>query len=909
MYRNLSKKALLELLEQRDESLRLQAQHYESAHPDCTLAVACFIPILKNAAPIDFSLVSANQTFQRFIGLTSTQEITASYLETTFGGKWRTCLSNALQVQEAYSQQLCIKDSVESYEVSFKVSADQISMSFPIPAVDSISTKATLLANEERYKLIAQVTTDYMYEVEMGKGNIPLGIKWISGDFERVTGYTVEEVKSFPSGFAQIIHPEDSIKVTEKVQRDIKRIRSNRYTYRIRTKSGRMKQLEDKVQVVKKRGGIRILGAVRDITKEQRTAKALKTERERYSTLFQTSVRGILIVDMKKRRAIDSNPRVEELFGVDKKAIRTGNTTKFSPEFQPDGRRSEQILKELFKPHIERQEPIEFEWTFERPDGKQFVAEVAFRSIELNNKSLSVMFIDDITDKKRAEAERMLSEERFELLAENMDNAFALLDEASLLYTNKAIEKIWERPTDEMLVNMGTFLSTIHADDRYKVSKGLASIFIKDADVQYRILMPDDGIKWIWSKTFRITQVNGQRLVAVLSSEITQMKNNESALIKATNEALESARLKSAFIASMSHEIRTPMNGIIGFTEMLVDPDIPSDEKKQFPFIINNNCQRLLTVLNDILAISKIEAQEVQVRKGVVNINKLLRELHQLFLLNARQKNIKLILETQLSDEEQYMRTDENKVRQIITNLLSNATKFTDTGEVRLKCYVKQERLICLVEDTGIGIAYMQQDKVFNRFHQAEGVSPSKYGGTGLGLSISDGLTQLLEGYIIVSSMPDTGTTFCLNLPYESAHKTNINGAEIMPKTKIDLDQKTILVAEDERFNFMLLQKALTLANAKVIHAETGKEAIDCLQHHTDIDLVLMDMRMPEMDGMEAVRLIKANPDFQHIPIIAQTAFGMDEDRERILEAGCNAYIAKPIKRNDLYELLNRFLA
>ena len=906
MYKHLSKEALLELLQERDESLLLQTQHYEAAIHNKQLSIASFKPILEENQIIDFQLTFSNQAFQNLLGDIDYKAAKASDLPAFFKKCWVELLLSALEKDNIFVQKLSDK-SKKNYEAVFHNNEHQVSLRFKRVEEILFSEQEVLIANEERYKLIAEVTTDFMYEVKIEADNTPVGVGWLSGAVERVTGYTLEEIMNFPGGFAQIIHPEDSKKVTIKVQRDIKHIRSNKYKYRIRTKKGRTKWLEDKVLVRKKDGKMRILGAVRDITNEQKIEQALHIERERYSTLFQTSRRGILIVDMKNRRAIDSNPRVEQLFGVSKKELSLGNTLRFSPEFQPDGRRSFDVISPLFKTHIEKKIPIFFEWTFLRPDGKEFIAEVLFRSIKLNNKDLSVMFIDDITDRKRAQTARQLSEERFELLSDSMDAAFCLSTEDEVLHANKAIEKIWERSRDEILTPK-KFLKTLHVDDRRRVTKAISRLFQEDVDIQYRILMPDGNIKWIWSKTFRINKADSKGLVAVLSSEITQMKNNEAALIKATEDALESARLKSAFIASMSHEIRTPMNGIIGFTEMLVDPKIPSADKEQFPFIINNNCQRLLTVLNDILAISKIEAQEVQVRIGVVNVYKLLKELHQLFQLNTEQNNVGFLLDISLKKEERYIRTDETKIRQILTNLLSNAVKFTEKGQVILKCFIKANRLIFLVKDSGIGISYKQQDKIFNRFHQAEEVSPSKYGGTGLGLSISDGLTKLLEGYILVSSTLGLGTSFCLNLPYKPAHRIKIKEQAKPQRKTIDLQQKTILVAEDERFNFMLLQKALTLANAKVIHAETGQEAIDLLQIHPEIELILMDMRMPELDGMEAIRIIKADPKLKDIPIITQTAFGLDEDRERILAAGSDAYIAKPIKRNDLYDLLNQFL-
>lgn len=902
MYENLSKKALVELLKERDENLQLQSHHYEATSCYASLPVIYFKPVFNTP---NFKLVSYNCAFQELIGGNSKDIKTITDLPPLFQEDWSSVLSKITNQDGASNQEIIFTYQQKKYTAIFQSGELLISIRFQFTEE---TNHRELTTNEERYKLIADVTTDFMYEVEMDQNNNAVGVGWLSGGFERITGYTLEEITAFPNGWAQIINTEDSERVTKKVQRDIKRLRSSKYEYRIRTKTGRVKWLEDKVQVREKNGNIRILGAVRDITKEQKTEKALKIERERYSTLFHTSRRGILILDMKARRSIDSNPRMEELFGIDQKAIRAGNTLKFSPKYQPNRQLSSKILAPLFKKHIEENAVINFEWTFLRPDGKEFTADVVFSPIMLENQQRSVMFIDDITDKKQDQTARQLSEERFKLLADSMDDAFCMLDESGLLYSNEAFEKIWEYTADEILINKETFLKTIHGKDTIELSKGLGRLFLKDSNIQYRILTPNKNIKWVWSRTFRINQINGKRLVAVLSSDITKMKNNEAALRKASEDALESTRLKSAFIASMSHEIRTPMNGIVGFTEMLVDPTIPKEDKEQYPVIINKNCQRLLIVLNNILAISKIEAEQVHIRIGVVNINTLLEELHQLFQMRAKQKNIEFKLELNLTESEQYIRTDETRLTQVITNLLSNAIKFTNIGHVILKCYIKEECLLFIVEDTGIGISSHQQNKIFNRFHQAEEVAPSKYGGTGLGLSISEGLTRLLKGSIRVSSIQGSGSSFCLNIPYVPAKIATIEEKAHNKSLNIDLQQRTILVAEDEKFNFMLLDKALSLVNAKVIHAKTGKEALNCLEEHPEIELILMDIRMPELDGMEATRIIKANPKFKQLPIIAQTAFGLNEDRDRLLNIGCDAYIAKPIKRSKLYELLTRFL-
>ncbi|MEM9990533.1 MAG: PAS domain S-box protein [Bacteroidota bacterium] len=916
MYENLSKEALVKILNERDQTPQYISSPSEAS---VSLGVAVFLPIYVREQVVDFRLTFFNSIFQDILATTLAIDHThkASTLPHLFQESWYDVLSKVINSNHfALPQSITFGHTANKYHVQFQREAEQLTLFFhPFNNFNTLSKaqQHQLSVEEERYRLIANNTTDFMYEVNQSQ-HAESGIKWLDGDFKKVTGYSIEEVKANPRLWEQLIHPDDRRRVTEQVVVDIEQKISSTYSYRITTKYGSVRWLEDKVKIRDNgNGNVRILGAVRDITEEKHIRSAFNRERERYMTIFETSRRGILIMDLKKGMTLDLNARAANIFGATRELLIQKNILEHFTTHQHSTKRSSHpMLQDLLLPYLQHREEVKFEWIFSRLDGTSFAAEVLICPIMLNEQPLSAIFIEDLTVRKKNEQQRKISEQRFEWLAESMDGVFSLVDEEGIVYVSNRPKGTWEYCFTQ-LHTIPAFLRLLHPADRAKVASDLRKIFTEAVNIQYRILLPDKvGTKrerWIWSKTFPLKEYNGKRLVAIISTEITDIKNKEQELVKAKEVALENARLKSDFIASMSHEIRTPMNGIIGFTEMLVDDLIPDQKKKDFPRIINENCEQLLNVLNDILDMSKIEAQQVEVHKSTVDVQTLLKDQVELFQADAKKKNTLLQLENVLPAEQMLVTTDGQKIRQILSNLLSNAIKFTEHGTVILRCSKKGQRLIFTVSDSGIGIAPNQQVYIFERFQQATDISLNTYGGTGLGLSISDGLAQLIEGYIFVSSVPSVGTTFALNLPYEQAIRKDKKPVYSKhPHAQFDFQGCKILVAEDEKFNFILLEKALSLVNVQIVRAETGQEALEQLEQTPDIALILMDMRMPEMDGLQATTIIRSNSRYNRIPIIAQTAFGLREDQERILAAGCDAYISKPIDRTHLYQLLNEHL-
>jgi len=384
-------------------------------------------------------------------------------------------------------------------------------------------------------------------------------------------------------------------------------------------------------------------------------------------------------------------------------------------------------------------------------------------------------------------------------------------------------------------------------------------------------------------------------------------KKMEQKLHTAKQQAEKADKLKSAFLANMSHEIRTPMNGILGFSQLLRRREIPDDKKNTFLDQIINNSKQLLTLINDIIDISKIEAGQLDIYESETNLNNLLDETYQLFTTH-KNKNVRLILEKGLSHSESNIMTDSHRVKQVLINLISNALKFTLEGEITFGYYLnEQNELNFYVKDTGVGISKKEQKIIFDRFKQAENSKTKNLSGTGLGLAISKEITEKLNGRIWVESKANSGSCFYFTIPYKQILRNKKTKKTINQPNIFNWSDKTVLIVEDDKSSFILLSASLKKTNINIIHARNGEEAMEKIKDKNDINIVLMDIHIPGMNGYEAAKTIKNSK--KNIPVIAQTAYAMQGDYKKSIDAGCDDHINKPVNTHILIKKMNQLLS
>ncbi|MDY0103949.1 MAG: PAS domain S-box protein [Lentimicrobium sp.] len=359
----------------------------------------------------------------------------------------------------------------------------------------------------------------------------------------------------------------------------------------------------------------------------------------------------------------------------------------------------------------------------------------------------------------------------------------------------------------------------------------------------------------------------------------------------AKEKAEESDRLKSAFLANMSHEIRTPMNGILGFTQLLKEPQLTGDEQIEYIGLIEKSGDRMLNIINDIVDISKIEAGLMTVHYSETKINDQIKFLFHFFKPEVEEKEIHFSYNTSLTDLESVILTDREKVYSVLTNLIKNAIKFTHEGFINIGCIRKDNFLEFTVKDSGVGVDIEKQKIIFERFRQGSELPTRNYEGAGLGLSISKAFVEMLGGRIWIKSSKGSGSEFTFTIPYKTPEKS-ISVAEPQESQEEQLlSNLKILIADDDSVSTMLLTLILEDFCDKILVAKTGTEAVEMVRNNHDLDLILMDIKMPEMDGYEATKIIRQ---FNNsIIIIAQTAYGMMYDREKALETGCNDHISR----------------
>jgi two-component system CheB/CheR fusion protein len=484
-------------------------------------------------------------------------------------------------------------------------------------------------------------------------------------------------------------------------------------------------------------------------------------------------------------------------------------------------------------------------------------------------------------------------------------------DQQTNTYMNSRYTELLGYTLEEInSLSMDEFIKLFHKDDRKAIIKHMELLQTgKSEEIEYRFKHKNGKWRTLLSKDVPFRYDSKGHVVSFIGSfvDISETRVNERKVNMLYKKAENANLLKNQFLANMSHEIRTPMNGIIGLTELLKDEELGSEEASRYIRYIQASCNQLLKLINDIIDISKIESDQFKIERGPCQLNSLMERmlvsLDEVRHMKGK-NNIRLKLKVPKNTKDLVIETDAVRLEQVLVNLINNAIKFSNAGDVIFGYEVLSDKTVeFFVKDEGIGIPKSKLTEIFNRFEQVNRDPTLKIEGTGLGLSISKGIVEKLGGTLSVDSELGVGSTFSFALPYEK-YSGELYELESNRKKQIDITTlgkgKKMLIAEDQKFNSTFFKALFKKSQFTMYYAEDGVEALQLYKAHKDIDLVLLDIRMPKMTGDEvAEKILKINPDAK---IIAQTAFAMQDDENKFMKAGFIDYISKPIKKDELLE-------
>ena len=643
----------------------------------------------------------------------------------------------------------------------------------------------------------------------------------------------------------------------------------------------------------------------RDITDQKRLYAALRASEEKYSILLNGSLYGILAIDVETHRFLFSNPAICNLFGYTDEEFKRLSIVDLVPKESLD------LVMSEFASQMSGNKSVSYSQPCIKKDGKVFYADIAGAPIIFNGRNCSVGFFIDVTDRKQSSELLQKSEEKFRSITEQLKDVVFITDnQGQVSYISPSAKLIFDYSPQEMTGE--PFMRFLDENDvpnamlqfRTSIESGSTRA------VRTFLMKHKDGSTFIGELSSNVFYQDGQPIGTIgLIRDVTDKKHAEQELLNAKEKAEESDRLKSAFLANMSHEIRTPMNGIMGFAELLKEPNLTGEEQQKYLDVIRKSGKRMLNIIHDIVNISKIESGQMDVIISETNINEQLESVYELFAPEVEKRGLQLSVKNSMPSKNSRIKTDREKLYAILTNLVNNAIKFTSIGSIEFGYQKKGEYLVFFVKDTGWGIADHKKEVIFERFRQGSELITKPYEGAGLGLSISKAYVEMLGGKIWLESELGEGSTFYFTLPYNPESNTEFADKDVLTGKGAEnqIRDLKILLVEDDEDTQQLMTEVLKKIGKELLLARTGIEAVEACRTNPDLDLVLMDIRMPDLDGYSSTRQIRQfNKD---IIIIAQTAYGLEGDREKAMEAECNDYISKPISIDELKGLMLKYFA
>ncbi len=654
----------------------------------------------------------------------------------------------------------------------------------------------------------------------------------------------------------------------------------------------------------------------RDITLNLKTEKALRRSKENYRNLFENAPIGFFH-STSDGKFLRVNLCLANMLGYEspEELIKIVNKKGISETLYVNKDKRDRIIEYV----NENNDWKSFENDYRRKDGKIIKAKITVRAVKENGELSHLEgIVEDITERKKSEIELRKSEKKYRDLFNNLRDGVGIVDlEGNYLGANPAYLELvgysLEELKSETYINL-TPEKWLEPEKKYVkqiVERGFSDIYEKE------YIHKDGNVIPIELRSYLTTDLDGNPDGMVgIARDITERKKTDEMLLDALRKAEEANQLKSMFLANMSHELRTPLNSIIGFCQILTRFDFTVGDMKQYIRLVYNSAEHLLNIISDLLDISKIEAGMISIDKNEIDLFSFLEDIKNLVSTQILDKDIGIDIHIDENVPDKIF-SDSLKLKQILINLLGNAIKFTERGIIKIivELHLNTENqkddefLLFSIIDSGIGIPEDKQKVIFDSFVQVDGSMTRKHGGTGLGLSISKRFIELLDGKIWLESEYGKGTTFYFTIKLCEAQKkinefeknlseNNVNDANI---------QKKILLVEDDVKSINFIELLMKKLNLNIITANNGEEAVKLTEKYKP-DLILMDIQLPVMDGIEATKEIRNNSTLKNVPIIAMTAFAMKGDRERFLEDGCDDYISKPINIDVLSEKVKKHL-
>lgn len=749
-----------------------------------------------------------------------------------------------------------------------------------------------LKESEEKYRLIVENAYD---GIEITQND---QVIYANNRFAEMLGYKPEEVKDLL--FSNIFTDEAKKELYErqaarKAGKDIPR----QYISEFRKKDGSHIDVEVNYQIIKYKNKPATFAIVRDISQ----SKEMERELKKLSTAVEQSPSMIIITDTEGKIEY-INPIFTQITGFEFKDVK-GKT----PRILKSGILPEDIYRELWDTILSGN-TWRGEFLNKKKSGETYWENAAISPIKNDKGEINhfVKVAEDITEWKNTEKALAYSEEQYRLIVENAKDGILISQKDKFIYKNaQFIQMLGYDPDEFENLTFKEIYTEEGLKDLFERNKKRSAGEDLPNHYETSFKKKDGSIIYV-QVTYELIDYHNETATFAIIRDITEKKEYEHKLKKALERAEESDHLKSAFLANMSHEIRTPMNGIIGFSNLLKKKNLSEEKKDQYLEIIEKSGQRLMNIINDLIDISKIEAKQIEIKRTNFNLNSLIEFLRQFFEPECAAKSI--FLHTEVPDSNIDLYADKDKLEAILINLLKNAIKFTNNGGITFGYEILDKKIKFFVKDTGIGIPPEKQKIIFDRFAQVDNSTSKPYEGAGLGLSISSAFVEMLGGKLLLDSEFHKGSVFYFSIPHKvRSSMIMIEDKPVnIPESEKEYDipkKMKILIAEDDPFSFQFLEILLKQYTDNIIHAQNGKEAIDICVRNPDIDLILMDVKMPVLDGNKATKNIrKFNQD---VIIIAQTAYAFTDDQEKMLEVGCNDYIIKPINEENLKTMINKW--